>query len=159
MADQPVSTADLQRLGLFEGQADADLAPLATVARRRRLADREVLVTRGERSTELSWVLAGRLALSVEHEGRSVVVMTLGPGDMLGWSTLRDDPTALATARSVGVTDLVCIPADGIREALAAGTPMAQTLVRRLLGIAAADLDATRTQLLRLGREGVITAG
>jgi CRP/FNR family cyclic AMP-dependent transcriptional regulator len=159
MADQPVSTADLQRLGLFEGQADADLAPLATLARRRRLADREVLTTRGEPSTELSWVLAGRLALSVEHEGRSVVVMTLGPGDMLGWSTLRDDPTALATARSVGATDLICIPADGIREALAACSPMAQTLVRRLLGIAAADLDATRTQLLRLGREGVITAG
>lgn len=159
MADQPVSTADLQRLGLFEGQADADLAPLATLARRRRLADREVLATRGESSTDLSWVLAGRLALSVEHEGRSVVVMTLGPGDMLGWSTLRDDPTSLATARSVGATDLLCIPTDGIREALGSCSPMAQTLVRRLLGIAAADLDATRTQLLRLGREGVITAG
>lgn len=159
MADQRVSAADLQRLGLFEGQAEADLAPLAADAGRRRLADRDVLVTRGERSTELWWVLGGRLALSVEHEGRSVVVMTLGPGDMLGWSTLRDDPTALATARSVGTTDLISIPADSIRDALAAPTPMAQTLVRRLLGVAAADLDATRTQLLRLGREGVITAG
>jgi CRP/FNR family transcriptional regulator, cyclic AMP receptor protein len=159
MADQQVFPADLQRLGLFDGQAEADLASLAAVARRRRLADREVLLTQGQPSTELWWVLGGRLALSVEHEGRSVVVMTLGPGDMLGWSTLRDDPTALATARAVGATELLSIPADSIREALAACTPMSQTLLRRLLGIAAADLDATRTQLLRLGREGVITAG
>ncbi|MGO9178646.1 MAG: cyclic nucleotide-binding domain-containing protein [Candidatus Limnocylindrales bacterium] len=159
MADEPVSAADLQRFRLFAGQADADLGGLAASARRTRLPDREVLVHRGERSTDVWLVLGGRIALSMEHEGRSVLVMTLGPGDMLGWSTLRDDPAALTTARCVGATELIAIPADRLRDALTDCTPMAHTLVRRLLEIAAADLEATRVQLLRVGREGVITAG
>jgi CRP/FNR family transcriptional regulator, cyclic AMP receptor protein len=159
MADQPVSAADLQRFSLFAGLSDADLGGLAATARRGRFADRAVLATRGERSTDVWWVVSGRIALSMEHEGRSVLVMTLGPGDMLGWSTLRDDPAALTTARCVGTTELISIPAERLRGALVDCSPMAHTLVRRLLGIAAADLEATRVQLLRVGREGVITAG
>lgn len=159
MTDETVSATDLQRFPLFAGQSGADLAALAAAAGRRRLVDREVLVTRGAQSSHVCWVVSGRIALAVEHEGRSVLVMTLGPGDLLGWSVLRDEPTALATARSLGTTELVTLPADALRQALAAGTPFAWTLMRRLLAAAAADLEATRMQLLRLGSEGVITAG
>ncbi len=159
MADERVFPADLQRFGLFAGLPDADLSGLASAAGRRTLPDRGVLVTRGEPSDDVWWIVAGRLALSIEHEGRAVVVMTLGPGDMLGWSTLRDEATALTTARAVGATELVSLPAARLREALEQGTPTAHALVRRLLGIAAADLEGTRAQLLRLGREGIITAG
>jgi CRP-like cAMP-binding protein len=159
MADAQVSTAELQGLDLFAGQPEADLRDLAAAARRRRLSDREVLATRGERSTAVAWVVSGRVTLSVEHEGRAVLVMTLGPGDMLGWSMLREDPTALTTARASGPTEIIEVPADRLEEALTNCTPTARVLVRRIIGIAASDLDATRMQLLRLGREGVITAG
>ncbi len=166
MADEMVSAADLRRFALFAGLPDADLAGLAAAAGRRGLSDREVLVTRGEPASDVWWVVAGRLTLSIEHDGRSVVVMTLGPGDMLGWSALREEgpegtggARALTTARSVGATELVSLPAGRLREALETCTPAARTLVRRLLAIAAADLEGTRAQLLRLGREGPITAG
>ncbi len=159
MADGPVSAADLQRFHLFAGQPEPDLAGLVSAARYRRLADREVLAVRGERVTDIALVVSGRIALYMEHEGRPVLVMTLGPGDMLGWSILREDPAALTTARSSGPTELIEIPAERLLDAATGCTPMAQTLVRRLFGIAADDLEATRAQLLRLGREGLITAG
>ena len=159
MADERVSTADLQGLRLFAGQSEADLGDLAAEAWRRRLADREVLTTRGERPPAVSWIVSGRVALYVEHEGRPVLVMTLGAGDMLGWSLLRDDPVALTTARASGATEVIEMPAERLEEALTSCTATARMLVRRIIGIAASDLDATRMQLLRLGREGIITAG
>ena len=159
MADVPVSAADLRRFGLFADQPDAELDALAADARRRRLVDREILALAGQPATAVDLVAVGRLGLSVEHEGRSVLVMTLGPGELLGWSVLREDPTALATARSVGPTEVIEIPAGRILDAVTGCTPTARTLVQRLFGAAAADLQATREQLLRLGREGVITAG
>lgn len=159
MAEDQVTSADLQGLGLFAGQADSDLRFLASAAWRRRLVDREVLATRGEPSPAVAWIVSGRVALYVEHEGRPVLVMTLGPGDMLGWSMLREDPVALTTARASGATELIEMPAVQLEAALTSCTPMARVLMRRIIGIAARDLDATRTQLLRLGREGIITAG
>ncbi len=159
MAEQAVTAAELRACRLLVEQPEAVLHELAAAATRRFLADREVLVTRGERCTQLAWVVGGRLALSVPHEGRSVLVMTLGPGDLLGWSLLREEPTVLASAHAVGPTELIELPAERLFAALTAGTPAAGVLLRRLIGIAAADLEATRAQLLRLGHEGPISAG
>jgi CRP-like cAMP-binding protein len=159
MADRPVSAAELRGFRLFAGQPEGDLAGIAAASRHRSLADRELLAIRGERCATVSLVVSGRVGLSVEQDGHSVLVMTLGPGDMLGWSVLREDPTSLTSSRAVGPTEIIEIPADDLLDAATGGTPLARTLVQRLLGAAADDLEATRAQLVRLGREGPITAG
>ena len=159
MSEEGVTATDLRAFDLFAEQSDEDLAALASWARRRRLDDREILVVRGESRPWVAWVVSGRISLAVDHEGRSVMLETLGPGDMLGWSMLREDPVALATARAVGPAEIVEVPAERLLDAATTGTSEARHLVRRLIGAAAGDLEASRAQLLRVGREGIISAG
>jgi CRP-like cAMP-binding protein len=154
-----VTAAELARLSLFEGLDPTDLEDLARTSVRRSLADGETLVEVGEPIAEVHWLEKGQLALRVLHEHRWVLVSTVHPGDLLGWSALRDDPTALSTARAIGPAVLVSVPASALLALLAGGSPKSEMLLKRLFGIATQHLDESRAQLLQLGREGVISAG
>jgi CRP-like cAMP-binding protein len=154
-----VSPADLARLALFEGLAPDDIQELAAASVRRALADGETLVEAGSPISEIHWLERGQLALRVRYETRWVLVSTLHPGDLLGWSALREDPTALSTARAIGPAVLISMPASGLLALLAGGSARSELLLRRLFGIATQHLDESRAQLLQLGREGVISAG
>jgi CRP-like cAMP-binding protein len=154
-----VSPADLARLALFEGLALDDIQDLAAASVRRALADGETLVEAGSPISEIHWLERGQLALRVRYETRWVLVSTLHPGDLLGWSALREDPTALSTARAIGPAVLISMPASGLLALLAGGSARSELLLRRLFGIATQHLDESRAQLLQLGREGVISAG
>jgi CRP-like cAMP-binding protein len=156
---ETVSPADLSRLGLFEGLSAAELEALARSSVRRVLADGETLVEMGEPISEVHWVEKGQLALRTRHENRWVLVSTLHAGDMLGWSALREDPTALSTARAIGPAVLLSVPAVGLLALLSGGSAQSELLLKRLFGIATQHLDESRAQLLQLGREGVISTG
>jgi CRP-like cAMP-binding protein len=154
-----VQAAELARLPLFEGVDPADLAELAKTSVRRHLGDGETLVEMGAPISEVHWLEKGQLALRVLYDQRWVLVSTLHAGDMLGWSALREEPTALSTARAIGPATLISMPAAGLLELLAGGSPQSRLLLKRLFGIATHHLDESRVQLLQLGREGVISAG
>jgi CRP-like cAMP-binding protein len=154
-----VSAAELAGLPLFQGLALVDLTDLAERSVRRRLADGETLVEAGVQISEVHWLETGQLALRVRHDHRWVLVSTLHAGDMLGWSALREDPTALSTARAIGPAVLISMPAAGLLALLAGGSAQSDLLLKRLFGIATHHLDESRAQLLQLGREGVISAG
>lgn len=158
-SQQPVTAADLSVIPLFEGLPAEDLDQLASESVRRELDDGETLVEMGAPIDQVHWLERGRLALRVRHEHRWVLVSTLHAGDLLGWSALREDPTALSTARAIGPATLVSMPAGGLLALLAGGSADSQLLLRRLFGIATQHLDESREQLLQLGREGVISAG
>jgi CRP-like cAMP-binding protein len=123
------------------------------------LADGEILVEIGEPISEVHWLEKGQLALRVRVEHRWVLVSTLHSGDLLGWSALREDPTALSTARAIGPAVLISVPASGLLDLLSGGSSQSELLLKRLFGIATHHLDESRAHLLQLGREGVISAG
>jgi CRP-like cAMP-binding protein len=156
---EKVSAAELAGLPLFEGLALSDLEGLSTGSVRRHLADGETLVEAGSPISEVHWLEKGQLGLRTRHEHRWVLVSTLHADDMLGWSALREEPTALSTARAIGPAVLISMPAAGLLALLAGGSPQSQLLLKRLFGIATHHLDESRAQLLQLGREGVISAG
>ena len=154
-----IGAAELVRMPLFEGLAEADLASLAAASSRRRLNDGETLVEMGDPISDIHWLESGQLALRGCHDGRGVLGSTLHAGDLLGWSALREDPTALSTARAIGPAVMLSMPASGLLDLLVGGSTQSQLLLRRLFGIATQHLDESRGQLLQLGREGVISAG
>jgi CRP-like cAMP-binding protein len=156
---EKATAADLARLPLFAGFEPAELEPLATGSVRRQLADGETLVEMGEPISELHWLASGQLGLRVLSEHRWVLVSTLHPGDLLGWSALREEPTALSTARAIGPAVLVSVPAAELMALLTGGSDRSELLLRRLFGFATQHLDESRAQVLQLGREGVISAG
>jgi CRP-like cAMP-binding protein len=154
-----VSAAELAGLPLFSGLDAAELEPLAATSVRRRLVDGETLVEMGDPISEVHWLEEGQLALRIRHEHRWVLISTLRAGDLLGWSALREDPRSLSTARALGSAVLVSMPSSGLLALLAGGSVKSQLLLRRLFGIASQHLDESRTQLLQLGHEGVISTG
>jgi CRP-like cAMP-binding protein len=154
-----VSAAELAGLPLFAGLDLSDLEGLSRQSSRRSLTDGETLVEVGSPISEVHWLEKGQLALRIRHEHRWVLVSTLHAGDLLGWSALREDPTALSTARAIGPAVLISMPASGLLALLAGGSAQSELLLKRLFGIATQHLDESRTQLLQLGREGVISAG
>jgi CRP-like cAMP-binding protein len=156
---ETVSAAELAALPLFDGLDLTDLEGLSAKSSRRSLADGETLVEMGAPISEIHWLERGQLALRVRHEHRWVLVSTLHAGDLLGWSALREDPTALSSARAIGPAVLISMPAAGLLGLLAGGSAQSELLLKRLFGIATQHLDESRAQLLQLGREGVISAG
>ena len=156
---ESVTATELADLPLFAGLGETDLEVLAAGSSRRRLADGETLVEAGTRISEVHWLERGKLALRVSHDNRWVLVSTLHAGDLLGWSALREEPTALSSARAIGPAVLISMPASELLSLLAGGSAHSQLLLRRLFGIATQHLDESRAQLLQLGREGVISAG
>lgn len=155
----PVTAADLERFSLFRGLPEAERATLAAAAERRELADGAVLHAEGGPAIELFLVETGQITLRLHREGRSIGVGTLGPDEQLGWSCLREDPVALATGQANGPVRIVAIPAQPLIDLMGSGSAAGLLLVRRIINVAALDLAATREQIVRHGREGVITGG
>jgi CRP-like cAMP-binding protein len=155
----PVTAAELARVSLFEGLPEDELAGLAAVSTRRTLSDGDVLFEQGQPAGTLYVVLAGGLVLRAGGDGSSVIVDTLRPGDLVGWSAMREGATTLSTGRAVGSAEVVAIPVDPIVDLAAGGSRESKRLVRRIVAVAAAHLEASWSQLLQARREGVISAG
>lgn len=154
-----VTAAELARVSLFEDLPDDELAGLAAVSTRRWLADGDVLFEQGQPARTLYVVLTGGLVLRAGGEGSSVIVDTLRPGDLVGWSAMREGATTLSTGRAVGAAEVVAIPVDPIVDLAAGGSRESKRLVRRIVALAAAHLEASWSQLLQARSEGVISAG
>jgi CRP-like cAMP-binding protein len=154
-----VNAHDLAGVSLFAGLPDDELAGLAGHADRRRLADGDVLFEQGRPARTLYVVVAGGLVLRADDAGSTVIVDSLRPGGLVGWSAMREGAVTLSTARAVGATEVIAIPVDPIIDLAAGGSRESRRLVQRIVALAASHLEASWTQLLQVGREGVITAG
>ncbi|MDQ2964487.1 MAG: cyclic nucleotide-binding domain-containing protein [Chloroflexota bacterium] len=154
-----VTAAEIARISLFEGLPAEDLAALAGVASRRRLGDGEALFEQGAPARSLHVVVEGGLVLRTEAGGRSIIVESLRPGDLVGWSAMREGAVTLSMALATGPTEVIAIPIDTVIELAAGGSRESARLVRRIVGLAARHLEASWNQLLQSGNEGVISGG
>jgi CRP/FNR family transcriptional regulator len=155
----PVTPAEIGRISLFDGLPDDELAGLAAVTVRKRLADGDTLFEQGEPAGTLHVVISGGLVLRADAGRRSVIVDSLKPGDLVGWSAMRGGAITLSTARAVGSTEVLAIPVDPIVALASGGSRQSEMLLRRIVALAAGHLEASWKQLLQVGSEGVISAG
>lgn len=159
MTPDTVTAPDIARFVLFDGLPDTALAALAAAATREQLPDGGQLFEQGTEALSLFALEAGRLALRSTVGGRTVIVQTIREGEVLGWSSLREGARWLTTARAIGEVRVVRLPVESVLDLLTSGSSWSRRLVRRMFGVAADHLDATRAQLQGLGNEGVITGG
>jgi CRP-like cAMP-binding protein len=139
--------AELQRTTLFAAADPAGLLPLAAVAFLRRFAGGQVLFTEGEPSEHLYVVRSGRVRVFVQSvHGEEMTLSVLGPGDTLGELSMIDGEPRSASAQALGTTELLTLPAAGVRAALRAdpalllATAAALAATVRRLTDGAADL-------------------
>jgi len=124
---------------------------LAELGRLEAVEDGNVLMREGEASDFLAIVLEGRVALRVRVPERGqVTILTVEPGDVLGWSAVVPPYRATSTAVALTPTEMAYFEGPALREALESETELAAELYPVLLSAVARRLEGTRLQLLDL---------
>jgi len=127
---------------------------------RARLADRARLMTypggavltrEGDETALFAIVVRGRVALRMRVPERgTATILTVEPGDVVGWSALVPPHRSTSTAVTSEPTTLLVFEPKRLREVLEQDLPLAATLYPRLLEAIGRRLSATRGQLLDL---------
>jgi len=103
----------------------------------------------GDLDSNLYVVEEGRVAIEIAVPGRErLTILTVGPGEVFGWSSLFLQRAKTASARTVEPTRAVVLAADPLREICDADPRLGYLLTRRILDVVSERLKATRIQLL-----------
>jgi CRP-like cAMP-binding protein len=132
----------------LERETRARLAALGTV---KPIAGGQQLVREGETATELGILLSGRVGLRMRVPERgAVTILTVEPGDVIGWSALVPPHRSTSTAVVLVGGEMAVFDAAVLRSELATDAQLAAQLYPLLLAAVSRRLDATRFQLLDL---------
>ncbi len=103
----------------------------------------------GERGSVLYVVEEGCVAIEIAVPGRGRVnILTVGPGEVFGWSSLFYQRPKTASARTIQPTTAFALDAARLREFCDADSRMGYILTQRILAVVSERLKATRMQLL-----------
>lgn len=126
-------------------------ARLAGIARIEHVPAGKVLFREGEPTDDMSIVMSGRVALrQLVPERGMVTILTVEPGDVIGWSALLSPHRATCDAVPIEDTVLLALRGDDLRAMLRADHALAASVYPRVLQAVARRLAATRVQLLDL---------
>lgn len=124
---------------------------LATMGRTLHLDAGQELIREGDPTRDLGIVMSGRLALRLRVPERGqVTILTLDPGEVVGWSAVVPPHRSTSTVVAVLPTDLVAVDGDRIRRELARDPVLASAVYPLIVEALARRLGATRVQLLDL---------
>ncbi|MCP2329364.1 CRP-like cAMP-binding protein [Hamadaea flava] len=113
------------------------------------------LFAEGGRADRFWLVDDGHVRLSTNVPGRGeVVVETLGPGSVIGWSWLFPPYRWQFTGTAEDVVHAVALDGPGVRELCAADPALGYELMRRFTGVIAERLSHTRARLLAVEPAG-----
>ncbi|NND98065.1 MAG: Crp/Fnr family transcriptional regulator [Pirellulaceae bacterium] len=144
---------------LEELRFSADLPPnviqsIAEVACVRHLRQGAYVFREGLENRDLFLVRSGRIALEMNVPGRGPVrILTVGSGEMIGWSALLGAGKMTASALVVEVAELVVSPAEKLQQECEASSEFGFHLMRQMADALSRRLVATRLQLLDLFAE------
>lgn len=130
---------------------DKSLHALAGAGVVRDYAAGQILFREGSASDETYVIVAGHVALDmhVEHRGAARLV-TLGPGDLVGWSGVVGDKRMTTSAVALEASRVVAFPARRITELCESDHEFGYAWMRATAAALARRLLATRLQLLDL---------
>jgi CRP-like cAMP-binding protein len=110
-----------------------------------------VLMREAEPNDRMSIVLEGRVSLRMRVPERGQVsIVTIEPGDIVGWSAMVPPYRATSTAVALVDTELAELDGPSLRDAIATDPNLAAQLYPILLKAVARRLEGTRLQLLDL---------
>jgi CRP/FNR family transcriptional regulator, cyclic AMP receptor protein len=134
----------------FAQGMDADqLELLAEIATPVQWAAGETVFREGDLDSMLYVVEHGRVAIEVTIPGRGrVTILTVGPGEVFGWSSVFHDRPKTASARATEPTQALALDAARLGALSDADPRLGDLLTRGIVELVAERLKATRMQLL-----------
>ena len=131
----------------FVGFESAHIEALAGIAKTARFAADHVILQQGEQSAQLYLITSGRVALEISGLGHPFRVDTLGAGDEFGWSWALGNP-GVYQVRTLEPVDALVLSAGELAARCDADSAFGYALMRRLLGVVAERLQATRLTVI-----------
>lgn len=135
----------------FAGLDAGDQHKLAEIAEVAEFPAGVEIFSEGAESRCLYFLLSGRveLCMSVAPHG-CLPILTLGEGDLLGWSSALDQGEMTAAAAAVTDTRAITLPTDKLRDLCNEDHDIGYEIMRRVALALARRLVATRLQVLDL---------
>lgn len=141
----------LQDLSFTASLPEAVLARLAETATWRELETGEFLFREGEDDRHLYMVCIGGVALDMNVPGRGTTrILTLGAGDMVGWSAIVGSGRMTTSGVALEPTSVIALDAETLRQIADSDHEVGYHVMRRMATALAKRLVATRLQLLDL---------
>jgi CRP-like cAMP-binding protein len=133
----------------FRDLAPGDIQFLTGCAKNARFEAGQVIFREGEDADQFYLIRDGRVALEVFTPGRgSAPILTLGTGDVLGWSWLVPPYKWRFDARAIETTRAFALDGKCLREKCDQDPRLGYELLKRVAAIMAERLHATRLQML-----------
>lgn len=153
-----MSKSEVQKLlaGLSFSQnlPDKALAQLAEMSERMYYSAGTVIFKEGDFHSYLHLIITGRVVLDMHVPTRGDVrILSLGAGELLGWSPILGDNTMSATATAQDDTATLAIPAAPLVKLCQADPEVGYQVMRQIVVAMSERLVATRLQLLDLFAE------
>jgi CRP-like cAMP-binding protein len=147
----------LAGIQFLRGVSQEHLKQIADAAELRDYSQSEVVFHEGEVADCVYLVVSGRLSLELSPSTiyRKHLV-SVGPGELLGWSSLAEYPRFAATAVVVEPTRLVRIDGTRLRAICDADPQFGYEFMRRTMSALAKRLTATWSQLSHLYVSGYL---
>jgi CRP-like cAMP-binding protein len=141
----------LKSLAFTQDFTPEQLDRLAELTTPVRWPTNELIFRTGEVGLALYLVEEGRVAIEVDVPGRGrKTILTVGKGEVFGWSSLFDLRPKTATAHTLAPTKALAIDTGKLRALCDADPRLGYTLTRRVLLAVSERLEATRNQLIDL---------
>jgi CRP-like cAMP-binding protein len=138
----------LREQPFVEGLTPAQIERLASLAREVRYDRGHVLFREGEECDDFYLIVSGLVALEIAPPEGSFRVDTLSAGDELGWSSFLMGRGRQFQARVLRDLHALAFSGADLRVLCEEDTAFGYELMRRLLGVVADRLQATRLQVM-----------
>lgn len=130
---------------------DQQIEALARIAHWKSCPSGTVLFREGDRHDGFYWVHKGHIGLEMCITGRGCNrILSIGPGEILAWSSLVGDGRMTATAIAQDDVELIEVSGAELKSICDADHEFGYYLMRRLASVLSQRLLATRLQLLDL---------
>lgn len=141
----------LARVPILDGLPAGPRERLLSLVARLQLDSGETFMHEGDETAFLAIVVRGRVALRLRVPERgAITILTLDPGDIVGWSAIVAPYRATTTATTLEPTELAIAEATELRALLASDDEVAAAFLPKVLETVTSRVAATRDQLLDL---------
>ena len=148
MDTQPI-LEELKTLDLGQYLEPHHLKQLADIAYQVEWAAGTIIFKEGEMSESVYLIQEGQVAIEIYVPGKGrTVILTLGAGQLLGWSPLFGKKPVTATGRTITGTRALALNADQVRKLCEVDHAFGCAIAWRVAEVIALRLKATRLQLL-----------
>ncbi len=152
----PLPAPDVALLGgqpFFAGLTEPFLRSLVPSSRLVDYDTGATIAREGDPAREFCLIVHGKVALElVPHDRPRLTVLTLGPGEVFGWSWLVAPHLWRSDARALKPTRVLSVDGERLRAALEAHPADGYRFLLRFVPILGQRLDATRWQVLDVHR-------